>query len=143
MIIDFHTHTFPDAIAPATVQKLSQVSRTKPFTDGTAAALKASMARAGVDHSVLLPVATKARQVPGINDAAAAINARGEGLISFGGIHPDYPDWKTELDRMPALGLKGVKIHPGCKVQFTQTHIDRYLQQVEQSPRSVIRKRRG
>lgn len=112
MIIDFHTHTFPDAIAPATVQKLSQVSRTKPFTDGTAAALKASMARAGVDHSVLLPVATKARQVPGINDAAAAINARGEGLISFGGIHPDYPDWKTELDRMPALGLKGVKIHP-------------------------------
>ena len=32
---------------------------------------------------------------------------------------------------------------PGCKVQFTQTHIDRYLQQVEQSPRSVIRKRRG
>ena len=112
MIIDFHTHTFPDAIAPATVQKLSQVSRTKPFTDGTAAALKASMARAGVDHSVLLPVATKARQVPGINDAAAAINAGGEGLISFGGIHPDYPDWKTELDRMAALGLKGVKLHP-------------------------------
>ena len=112
MIIDFHTHTFPDAFAAKTVAALSRVSRTKPFTDGTAAALRASMERAGVDHSVLLPVATKAAQVPGINDAAAELNSKGEGLISFGGIHPDFPDWSAELDRMVQLGLKGVKIHP-------------------------------
>ena len=112
MIIDFHTHTFPESIAAATVQKLSQVSRTKPFTDGSAAALSASMQRAGVDYSILLPVATKARQVPGINDSAAAICGRGEGLISFGGMHPDYSEWKEELERIAALGLKGIKIHP-------------------------------
>ncbi|MBQ7777435.1 MAG: amidohydrolase [Oscillibacter sp.] len=112
MIIDFHTHTFPDAFAAKTVAALSRVSRTKPFTDGTAAALRASMERAGVDHSVLLPVATKAAQVAGINNAAAELNSKGEGLISFGGIHPDFPDWSAELDRMVQLGLKGVKIHP-------------------------------
>ena len=50
----------------------------------------------------------------------------------------------TTLDALRESGKIGLyQRRPGCKVQFTQTHIDRYLQQVEQSPRSVIRKRRG
>ena len=50
----------------------------------------------------------------------------------------------TTLDALGESGKIGFyQRRPGCKVQFTQTHIDRYLQQVEQSPRSVIRKRRG
>ena len=106
MIVDFHVHTFPDAFAARTVAALSRVSRTRPFTDGTAAALQASMKRAGVDRSVLLPVATKPAQVPGINDAAAQINSREEGgLLSFGGIHPEFADWRAELTRIAALGI--------------------------------------
>lgn len=112
MIVDFHTHTFPDAIAADTVRKLAQASRTVPFTDGTAGALAASMERAGVDLSIILPVATKARQVPGINERAAALNAQSGPLFSFGAIHPDCEDWRQQLDRAAALGLKGVKIHP-------------------------------
>ena len=109
MIVDFHVHTFPDAFAAKTVAALSRVSRTRPFTDGTAAALQASIKRAGVDRSVLLPVATKPAQVPGINDAAAQINSRGEGgLLSFGGIHPEFADWRSELDRIAALGIPGI-----------------------------------
>ena len=50
----------------------------------------------------------------------------------------------TTLDALRESGKIGFyQRRPGCNVQFTQTHIDRYLQQVEQSPRSVIRKRRG
>ena len=50
----------------------------------------------------------------------------------------------TTLDALRESGKIGFyQRRPGCKVQFTQTHIDRYLQQVEQSHRSVIRKRRG
>lgn len=114
MIVDFHTHTFPDKIAAPTIQKLAAMAHTKPFSDGSAAELAGSMARAGVDRSVVLPVATAARQVPHVNDASAQLNQEWDsrGLISFGCIHPDYPDWKEELARMAALGLKGVKLHP-------------------------------
>ena len=114
MVIDFHTHAFPEAIAASTLKKLSGMSHSAPFTDGTETGLSASMAGAGVDLSIVLPVATSPRQVPRINDAAARTNQRTAetGLFSFGCIHPDYEDWRTELDRIAALGLKGVKLHP-------------------------------
>ena len=114
MIIDFHTHTFPDRIAVRTIDKLQAASHTHPFTDGTAGALRASMDRAGVDWSVVLPVATSAGQVPHINDAAVRTNehAAETGILSFGCMHPDYPDWRGELDRLAALGFRGIKLHP-------------------------------
>ena len=114
MVIDFHTHTFPDAIAASTLKKLSGVSHSAPFTDGTGTGLAASMAEAGVDLSVVLPVATSPRQVRHINEAAALANRRTAetGLFSFGCIHPDCENWREELDRIAALGLKGVKLHP-------------------------------
>ena len=114
MIIDFHTHTFPDQIAAKTLAKLSGLSHTVPFTDGTAGGLSASARAAGVNLSVILPVATSPRQVAHINESAARDNERTEetGLFSFGCIHPDCPEWRQELGRVAALGLKGVKIHP-------------------------------
>lgn len=114
MVIDFHTHTFPDKIASATIGKLASLSHTLPFTDGTVDALTASMQRAGVDLSVVLPVATNTRQVARVNDASALLNdeRRKDGILSFGCIHPDSPDWKEELARIASLGLKGIKVHP-------------------------------
>ena len=48
----------------------------------------------------------------------------------------------TTLDALRETGRIGFyQRRPGCKVQFTQTHIDRYLQQVEQAPRSVGRRK--
>ncbi|MBR1586662.1 MAG: amidohydrolase family protein, partial [Clostridia bacterium] len=89
-------------------------SHTRPFTDGTRGQLRASMARAGIGVSVVLPVATSARQVPRINDTAIATNSRAaeEGVFSFGGMHPDFPDWAPELERLAAAGVRGVKLHP-------------------------------
>lgn len=114
MVVDFHTHTFPDKIAAPTIRKLASLSHTKPFSDGTSSGLAASMRRAGVDCSVVLPVATNARQVPHVNDASAKLNEDGrkDGILSFGCIHPDFPDWETELARIASLGLKGIKLHP-------------------------------
>ena len=127
MIIDIHTHTFPDKIAAATLDKLKHLSHTIPFTDGTAAGLAASMARAGVDRSVVMPVATSPRQVPHVNDASARMNELGAqtGVLSFGCIHPDFDGWKEELARVRDLGLKGIKLHP----QYQDTDFDdpRYL----------------
>ena len=127
MIIDIHTHTFPDKIAAATLDKLKHLSHTIPFTDGTAAGLAASMARAGVDRSVVMPVATSPRQVPHVNDASARMNELGAqtGVLSFGCMHPDFDGWKEELARVRDLGLKGIKLHP----QYQGTDFDdpRYL----------------
>ena len=114
MIIDFHTHTFPDKIAAAAIEKLSGLSHTRPFSDGTAVGLAASAKDAGIDLSVILPVATNTKQVPDINDYAAKTNETTEtiGLLSFGCIHPDFSGWKEELSRIALLGLKGIKLHP-------------------------------
>ena len=112
MIIDFHTHIFPDAIAASTVQKLSGISHTRAFTDGSAKGLLDSMTRAGIDLSILLPVATRPGQCTSINNFAAQVNARNSPLLSLGGIHPDDTNWEAELERMVELGLKGFKIHP-------------------------------
>ena len=114
MIIDFHTHCFPDAIALKAVTRLAASSRVAPRTDGTAGGLSAAAREAGVDLSVVLPVATSPGQVPSINDFAARLNERTAetGLFSFGGAHPDDPDWKAHLEQVAERNMKGVKIHP-------------------------------
>ena len=112
MIVDIHTHTFPDKIAARTVEKLQSMSHTHPFTDGTVQSLRAAMATAGVDRSVVVPVATNARQVPHINDASIALNEEGGGVLSFGCMHPDFDGWKMELSRLANSGLRGIKLHP-------------------------------
>ena len=56
MVIDFHTHTFPDRIAKATIESLSKCSGITPYTDGTTTGLKRSMQEGKVDISVILPV---------------------------------------------------------------------------------------
>lgn len=127
MVIDIHTHTFPDQMAQTAIHKLQSVSRTHAFSDGTNRGLADSMARAGVDRCVVLPVATNPRQVYHINDSAAKVNAAGleTGLYSFGCIHPDTPDYREELARAADLGLRGIKLHPA----YQAAHIDdiRYL----------------
>ena len=119
MIVDFHTHIFPEKIAAKAVNKLAKLACAVPYTDGTERALLDSMRAAGVNYSVTLPVVTAPEQVTKINDGVIA--AREEklcaGLISFGGIHPDYPDLKREMRRLREGGVRGIKLHPayqGC-----------------------------
>ncbi len=112
MTVDIHTHTFPEKIAARTVEKLQGMSHTHPFTDGTVQALRQSMAAAGIDRSVVVPVATNAHQVPHVNDASIALNAQYADVLSFGCMHPDFGGWKAELSRLADNGVKGVKLHP-------------------------------
>ncbi len=113
MVIDFHTHIFPDKIAAKTIEHLQKVGGIQAATNGTLAGLLESMERCGVDMSVILPVATRPSQFESIQSFAKSINEQYPGkLISFGGIHPDCEDYKKELDTIKALGFKGIKIHP-------------------------------
>ena len=122
MIIDFHVHTFPSEISERVLAKLSRTSHTKYFTDGSSQGLLSSMKDASVTYSVNLPVMTRIDQVEKINHKLIEEreNLFAQGIITFGGIHPDYTDYKTELKRLKDNGIKGIKIHPA----YQNTDID-------------------
>jgi len=110
MIIDIHTHCFTDKLASRAIGSLSNTSGLTPFLDGTVAGLRGSMLAAGVDLSIIQPIATKPEQTVSINRWAANLNV--EGIISFGTLHPDFTDWREEIKWLAAEGFKGVKFHP-------------------------------
>lgn len=113
MIIDFHTHIFPDTIASKTISRLEEISGVRAATDGTLQGLLQSMEQAGVDLSVIMPVVTKPSQFLSVNSFAKRVNEEYAGkLLSFGGIHPDCEDYKGKLNEIKAMGLPGIKIHP-------------------------------
>lgn len=131
MIIDFHTHTFPETIAEHAITKLAKSARAKNYLNGTVDALCASMKDAGIDQAVLLPVVTRPGQQVTVNRTAIEINEnyKEKGLISFGGIHPDNEDYRRILRELAGEGIKGIKLHP----VFQNTNLDgiRYLRIIE------------
>ncbi len=110
MIIDFHTHIFPDKIAKSTLDFLAGVCGTDPYTDGTYAGLRSSADRAGIELCVALPAVTKISQVESINRFAAQYQEAP--VLSFGGIHPACENYKDILKHVKELGIKGIKLHP-------------------------------
>lgn len=125
MIIDFHTHVFPDQIAKKTLEALGRFVKDAPYVDGTLGGLLDSMQNAGVDKSVILPVNTRAGQFDTITRFAKHINDTYKNLISFGGIHPDDDDVEGKMQYLKQNGFKGIKLHP----DYTETFIDdeRYI----------------
>lgn len=114
MIVDFHTHTFPEKIAGGVIEKLQGLSCARAYTKATNEDLQRSMVQCGIDYSLLLPVMTNTRQVEKLNTLAAETNERAEetGLLSFGGMHPEYSNYRQELARVQSMGLQGIKLHP-------------------------------
>lgn len=112
MIIDFHTHCFPEKIAFKAMEQLKLRSGiTRPAHDGTAASL-ANLAKAdGVDCSVVLSIATNPKQQHNVNDFAISLKEI-DGIIPFGSVHPDSDCALEELERLKENGIKGVKLHP-------------------------------
>ena len=55
MVIDFHTHIFPDALAARAIGGLEQSGNVKSVLSGRREDLLASMKRAGVDYSSICP----------------------------------------------------------------------------------------
>ncbi len=124
MIIDFHTHIFPDKIAEITVQKLNQLSGNTPFTNGTEKGMIEALGRANTDLAVALPVLTKPTQFDSVVRFALEVNSRfnneGGNILSFAGMHPACEDIKGKMKFLKDNGFKGVKIHP----DYQETFID-------------------
>ena len=110
MIIDFHTHCFPEKIADRAIKTLSYNSAMLSNTDRTKEGLIKCMVEDGGDIAVVLNISTNENQQTAVNNFAASIQS--DRIIAFGSVHPDSPDVLDELERISELGLKGVKFHP-------------------------------
>ncbi len=124
MLIDFHMHAFPDAIAERAIESLKQGVRNKrgedaeAYTDGTLDGLAKSLTDNGVDFGVILPVATKPTQTESINKFAKI--ASGKNFVSFAGVFPGQENTDDILTRIKEDGFIGVKIHP----EFQRVQVD-------------------
>ncbi|MBR6427091.1 MAG: amidohydrolase family protein [Clostridia bacterium] len=131
MLIDFHTHIFPEKIAGRTIEALIKGIKTVQgedyenrdgsplaFRPATLDGLLSSMKKSRVDMSVCLPIATRIAQTESINRFAEGI--RNEKTLSFGTLFPTDPDRVRIIEDLAARGFKGIKLHP----QFQQTYAD-------------------
>lgn len=112
MIIDFHTHCFPDAIAEKALSKLSEAASFPPSTDGTVKGSMEKLKASGIDIGVVCSIATNARQLPKVNGFAIDINDLSSNLIALGSAHPDSDELEEELQRLIDHDIRGIKIHP-------------------------------
>ena len=110
MIIDFHTHAFPDTVASKAIPALAKEGQVTAHTLGTVDSLLASMDRAGISTSVICSIATRPAQFEPILAWSAAI--RSPRLITLPSIHPADPDAVSKVFMLQDQGFSGIKMHP-------------------------------
>ena len=122
MIIDMHTHIFPGHIAEKTINKLGAAAHIRPHTDGTLYGLLVSMRHHGIAYSVPQPAVTNPNSVEHLNNTVIEklLPLQSQGILPFGGMHPDYPHVRQELRRLKSAGVKGIKLHPA----YQRTDLD-------------------
>ena len=112
-IIDTHAHIYPEKIAHKASASIGEFYAIPVKEDGTLSSLVARGHQAGISRFLIHSVAVTWERVAAINDfIAASAASQPERFIGFGAMHPEHPDMEKELDRLIALGLKGIKLHP-------------------------------
>ncbi len=110
MIIDFHTHAFPDAVAAKAIPALAKKGNVKAHTEGTAESLLASMDRAGIHTSVICSIATRPAQFEPILAWSKSIQS--PRLVPLPSIHPADTDAAAKVFQLKSEGFSGIKMHP-------------------------------
>jgi hypothetical protein len=107
VIVDLHTHVWPDAIAGRALAASGLDLHV--YGDGTVAGLSAVMDAAGVDRAVCLAVANTPDRVDAANRFAGGLDR--SRFVGFGSAHAGVApeDLVASLRRH---GLRGVKVHP-------------------------------
>ena len=129
MRIDFHTHNFPDSLAPRAMEKLKEVffsvMSLHPATDGTASDAERLLRSVGIDKAVVCNIATNAKQESKVNSYAISL-LENDFFYPLGSVHPDSEDIESELDRLLAAGIHGIKLHPDyVGIELSDRRFDR------------------
>lgn len=136
MRIDFHTHCFPDHLAPRAMAILAKNcagdASLHPHTDGTARDTRALLSRVGIDRAVVCNIATNKTQETNVNSFAISM-AHDDFFLPLGSLHPDSEQQESELDRLAAAGICGVKLHPDyVRVPLSDKRFDRIFSLLEE-----------
>ncbi len=112
-ILDFHTHIYPAPIAHRAAQSIREFYQIcQVELDGTVEELLHLGTEAGIDRFVTLPVAMKPAQTGSINNFIAAQAELHPEFIPFGTVHAAMEGLTEEVERVMALGFRGLKLHP-------------------------------
>ena len=110
MVIDSHTHIFPQMKSQAILSKLSSRAAIPHFTDGTLQGLLNSMKTAGIHLSLISRITTRPEQVGPINRWLYGL--RRENVLPMATIHPDMPAGQAYIKSLKDKGFIGIKVHP-------------------------------
>lgn len=111
-IIDFHAHIYPEKIALKASVAIGAFYNVPIRYHGSISELLASGSAIGVERYIVHSTATKPEQVEAINNFIIGAIAKEPRFVGFGTMHPDFPGFARELDRIAASGLRGIKLHP-------------------------------
>ncbi len=111
-VIDFHCHVFPEAVAEKATNNVGNYYGINMHGKGLASELENFNKSFPVKGFVIHSSATTAHQVERVNDFIAEYVKKDDNFIGFGTIHPEYEEYRKEIFRIKALGLKGIKLHP-------------------------------
>lgn len=112
-IIDIHTHVYPDAIAQKATDSIRDFYGIGGAgMNGTVDMLLKRGAEAGISRYVILAVAIRPDHVVSINNFIAKEQEKHDCFYAFGTVHAQMEGLSDEVERIMALGLKGIKMHP-------------------------------
>ncbi len=111
MIIDVHTHIFPDSLAERALSALLEnAGDYDAYTDATLAGLLASMDASGVDRAWVANIATKPSQASSI--LAWSLTVKSPRILPLASVHPRSENFEAEIARFREAGFCGMKLHP-------------------------------
>lgn len=107
LIIDGHTHVWPDAIAKQALRNPS--AELIRFGDGTVAGLTAAMQAADINYAATLAVAHRPDMVARANQFVGGLSPKR--FIPVGTVHP-AAGIDANLSSLREIGARAVKLHP-------------------------------
>jgi len=116
MIIDAHTHIFPDHQAAAVLQSTAKMFNVPTCGAATASDLLSQMDENGITHAVIHMVAPVPAMVRDTN--TWLIKLQEDRFIKFGTLHPHFALYDDEIRRLHDGGVQGIKFQPDVQ-QFS------------------------
>ena len=112
-LIDIHSHIYPDSIARKATDSIRDFYQIGGGEmDGTVEMLLQRGKAAGISKFVVLPVAIRPDRVRGINDFLFEQVKQHREFLGFGTVHAQMEGLTDEVERIMAMGLRGIKMHP-------------------------------
>ena len=133
MIIDFHTHFYPEKVVERAMATAREKANLEPALNGTRADLIRSMKIAGIDYSVGLPLVTQVQPGRGISLNSWAKENSVDPIIMLGSVHPRDDEFVQTLEFVKAQNFPGVKVHPEYQsFRFDEPALDKVWQMIDE-----------